>query len=224
VASGLQVSRRAYAVHTEYVASSSDGPGVIVGVYGAEGAAGKQATQAADTRKPGTQTALSNRYGTVLTSYDTVHSRYDTVQIAWLRTNEVQTCPRWLIEDRFLVEARTERVVGSSQWPAAVGMRVRFLDRMRFLAPLIYSDSGGGPGTISWVSPWDAEGKGNGGGVCQVIWDWTAVRDTYRTGYKGDFNLRLLEALGLRDHQELASILKSTPYYVVCYIVHILGH
>jgi hypothetical protein len=202
-------------------------------VYGAEGAAvdtGKQAARAADTRKPGTQTALSNRYGTVQTSYDTVHTSYDTVQIAWLRTNEVQTCPRWLIQDRFLVEARSERVVGSSQWPAAVGMRVRFLDRMRFLAPIIYSDSGGGPGTISWVSPWDAEGKGNGGGVCegggvcQVIWDWTAVRDTYRTGYKGDFNLRLLEALGLRDHQELASILQSTPYYIVCSLVQILGH
>ena len=102
-------------------------------------------------------------------------------------------------------------------------MRVRFLDRMRFLAPIIYSDSGGGPGIISWVSPWDPEGKGNGGGACQVIWDWTGVRDTYRTGYKGDFNLRLLDALGLRDHPELASILKSTLHCIVCYIVHILS-
>ena len=137
----VQVSRRAYAMHTEYAVISSDGPGVIVGLYSAQGAPGdtvKEGTSAADTSTPASQTGLSTRNHTLQT-------RYHTVQIAWLRTSEVQTCPRWLIEDSFLVEAETERVVGSSQWPAAVGMRVRFMDRMRFLAPIIYSDSGARP-------------------------------------------------------------------------------
>ncbi len=37
------------------------------------------------------------------------------------------------------------------------------------------------------MSPYDPEGRGKTGGVCEVLWDWTHVRDCYRTGYKGEF-------------------------------------
>jgi len=78
---------------------------------------------------------------------------YHSLQVAWVRSDIVVSYDRALIEDMFLETADSESIVGSAQFPAIVGMRVRFVDRFRFLEPVIFSDSGGGPGTISWVSP-----------------------------------------------------------------------
>ena len=133
---------------------------------------------------------------------------FHSLQVAWLRTEHFSSYEFKLIKEGFLVAADGERVVGSAQHPAMLGMRVRFLDRLRFLEPVIHADSGGGPGTISWISPWDPEDPGKSGGVCQVIWDWTGVRDCYRTGYKGEFCLRLLDEIAMRNHQEI--VLGST--------------
>jgi hypothetical protein len=126
-----------------------------------------------------------------------------SVEVAWVRTQKVGCYEASLVNDGLLVQARPEALVGSTQYPALLGMRVRLLDSMRFLKPIIFADSGGGPGTISWVSPLDPKGAGASGGVCQVIWDWTGVRECYRTGYKGDYNLRLVDALASRAHKEL---------------------
>lgn len=174
----VQVSRSSYTNHSEFLVLSGDGPGVVVGV--------KMSSHGESEQPSGA-----------------FPEKYHSLQIAWLRTSEVGTYAHWLISDKFLVQVEGERLVGSAQVPTAVGMRVRFVDSLRFLQPVIHSDSGGGPGTITWVSPWDPEGLGNSGGVCQVLWDWTGVRECYRTGYKCEYYLRLLDHTAMRNHYEV---------------------
>ena len=175
----VRVSRSAYLQQASLVAASADGPGIIVGVI--PSASGPR-IQPSDSAFPHTWHALL---------------------VAWVRTDKKVQYETSVIKRGFLVAAEDERLVGSALHPAKVGMRVRLVDRLRFLQPILFADSAGGPGTLSWVSPWDPDGQDKAGLVCQVVWDWTGVRECYSTGFKGQHMLRLLDATAMRNHKEL---------------------
>ncbi len=44
-------------------------------------------------------------------------------------------------------------IPGTSLHNAEIGLRVRFADRIRVLEKLLYADSCGGSGVITWVDP-----------------------------------------------------------------------
>jgi hypothetical protein len=47
-------------------------------------------------------------------------------------------------------------------------------------------------GTILWINPYDLDGDGIVGDICQVLWD-NGRKGHYRTGYDGEFRLALFE-------------------------------
>ena len=76
---------------------------------------------------------------------------------------------------------------------AVVGLRVVLRNLTRSLHPELISDTGGGPGTITWVDGNDLDGDGETGDMCQVRWDLTGKLADYRTGYMDDYRLALYE-------------------------------
>ena len=70
-----------------------------------------------------------------------------------------------------------------------VGMRVQIAKSALTEYPELVEDSGGGFGTITWVDPEDADGDGETGDICEVVWDKTGKTGDYRTGFEGDFRL-----------------------------------
>ena len=85
-------------------------------------------------------------------------------------------------------EGDTEEVVGLDVEPVE-GMRVAFRAAALRENPDLAQDSGGGPGTITWVDPEDADGDGQTGDICAVVWDKTGRKGDYRTGFEGEFRL-----------------------------------
>ena len=80
-----------------------------------------------------------------------------------------------------------EEVVGLDVVPLE-GQRVVLMKQALRDNPSLWEDSKGGPGTISWVDPEDADGDGS---ICEVTWDLTNVRADYRTGFEDEFRLAL---------------------------------
>ncbi|EKX52599.1 hypothetical protein GUITHDRAFT_133651 [Guillardia theta CCMP2712] len=81
-----------------------------------------------------------------------------------------------------------------------VGMRVQIAKSALTEYPELAEDSSGGFGTITWVDPEDADGDGETGDICEVVWDKTGKTGDYRTGFEGDF--RLSAAAGYRVRNE----------------------
>lgn len=52
-------------------------------------------------------------------------------------------------------------------------------------------------GTILWINPYDLDGDGIVGDICQVLWD-NGRKGHYRTGYDGEYRLALFEPLKSR--------------------------
>lgn len=71
------------------------------------------------------------------------------------------------------------------------GMRVMIRGSAIDENPDLLHDSSGGGGVITWVDPTDADGDGVTGDICEVMWDVTKQKEDYRTGYEGQFRLRL---------------------------------
>lgn len=85
-----------------------------------------------------------------------------------------------------------EKVVGLDVEPLE-GQRVVFMTQAIRDNPSLYDDSKGGPGTIIWVDPEDADGDGVTGDICEVQWDLTGTRGDYRTGFEGAFRLAIYD-------------------------------
>uniref|UniRef100_A0A7S4PSI8 Uncharacterized protein n=1 Tax=Guillardia theta TaxID=55529 RepID=A0A7S4PSI8_GUITH len=93
----------------------------------------------------------------------------------------------------------SEVLVGLDVRPE-VGMRVQIAKSALTEYPELAEDSSGGFGTITWVDPEDADGDGETGDICEVVWDKTGKTGDYRTGFEGDF--RLSAAAGYRVRNE----------------------
>ena len=94
----------------------------------------------------------------------------------------------WGINERVDIGAEAdEEVVGLDVVPLE-GQRVVLMKQALRDNPSLWEDSKGGPGTISWVDPEDADGDGS---ICEVTWDLTNVRADYRTGFEDEFRLAL---------------------------------
>jgi hypothetical protein len=97
----------------------------------------------------------------------------------------------WETNERLNIGAEAdEEVVGLDVEPLE-GQRVVLMKQALRDNPSLWQDSKGGPGTILWVDPEDADGDGITGDICEVKWDLTDVRADYRTGFEGAFRLAL---------------------------------
>lgn len=85
-----------------------------------------------------------------------------------------------------------EQVVGLDVEPLE-GQRVVLMAQSIRDNPSLWEDSKGGPGTILWVDPEDADGDGITGDICEVEWDLTGLRADYRTGFEGAFRLSIFD-------------------------------
>lgn len=101
--------------------------------------------------------------------------------------------------------------IGAEEDEDVVGLDVEPLEGQRVVLmaqairdnPSLWEDSKGGPGTILWVDPEDADGDGITGDICEVEWDLTNLRADYRTGFEGAFRLALFDpAKAKRQRQE----------------------
>jgi len=84
------------------------------------------------------------------------------------------------------------------------GQRVVFMAQAMKDNPDLWEDSKGGPGTILWVDPEDADGDGVTGDICEVEWDLTNERADYRTGYEGSFRLAIFDHAKVKKQQKIA--------------------
>ena len=94
-----------------------------------------------------------------------------------------------------------EQVVGLDVEPLE-GQRVVLMAAALRENPALVEDSKGGPGTILWVDPEDADGDGITGDICEVQWDLTNVRADYRTGFEGAFRLALFDPAKAKRQRE----------------------
>ena len=98
--------------------------------------------------------------------------------------------------------------IGAEADEESVGLDVAPLEGQRVVLmkqalrdnPSLWEDSKGGPGTISWVDPEDADGDGS---ICEVTWDLTNVRADYRTGFEDEFRLALYNPAEMQESGEV---------------------
>jgi hypothetical protein len=98
-----------------------------------------------------------------------------------------------------------EEVVGLDVEPLE-GQRVVLMAQAIRDNPSLWEDSKGGPGTILWVDPEDADGDGITGDICEVEWDLTNLRADYRTGFEGTFRLALFDPGKVKKQREQTRI------------------
>ena len=98
---------------------------------------------------------------------------------------------------------------------ATVGLRVMFSQETVRNCPELLEESGWslkdgpGAGTILWVNPYDLDGDGITGDICQVIWDKTGRKGHYKTGYNGDYRLALFQPPKSRLDQKQQARMKG---------------
>jgi len=104
------------------------------------------------------------------------------------------------------------------------GMRVMLRSTAIAENPDLLHDSNGGGGVITWVDPTDADGDGVTGDICEVLWDLTKQKDDYRTGFEGQFRLRLEVEADIKKqaakkvNHETSRCLKDNPTDAKCTI------
>ena len=164
--------------HWWIVAVAGDGPGVVVQVDDAE-EEGAEAHKVEDAGDGARSVAVNKGAAT---------------EVVWQRTGARVWFDRSLLrlEQAATVPARGARgVLNAMQASMArreVGARVRPSGWAIARAPKVLRDSGGGPGTVTWV---DAT---RGSRLVEVVWDWTGTRDIYTGGEGKDAELRGLDA------------------------------
>jgi len=94
-----------------------------------------------------------------------------------------------------------EEIIGLDVEPLE-GQRVVLMAQAIRDNPSLWEDSKGGPGTILWVDPEDADGDGITGDICEVEWDLTNLRADYRTGFEGAFRLALFDPAKVKRQRE----------------------
>jgi Ran GTPase-activating protein (RanGAP) involved in mRNA processing and transport len=111
-------------------------------------------------------------------------------------------------------EAAREKIVKMDLDPV-VGLRVVFTRDALNRFPELMHDSGWslkdgpGVGTILWVNPYDLDGDGMVGDICQVLWQKTGKKGHYKTGYHGEYHLAAFEPPKPRLDEKQLSRLKD---------------
>ena len=130
---------------------------------------------------------------------DICEVHWDNGYIADYRTGFEGTFRLQLDPEEFDVNQRLN--IGAEEDEEIVGLDIEPLEGQRVVLmtaairenPSLKLDSEGGPGTILWVDPEDADGDGITGDICEVQWDLTGTRADYRTGFEGAFRLAIYD-------------------------------